>query len=294
MGALKRYGSTIIVLLNTFFGAIGLTLLVAGFFVKFATDYVDKYGKELISAFQSKLPEEIGNKLENIKISEFVGGAATAFIIVGVTILALVVWAYCGICCKSKWMLIVYAALLTAIFLCEATVAILFVSNRSIIDEKIKEPLMDALMLYEGSTSSSAISLAWNAIMGLLECCGVDGPDDFKKVTKWDHKLDPSKFQELVPLPMSTTPIAIKAPIVCANDKKKAIRDIISSPASPSVDYIQKGCYAAIWAKIEENQGMAIGLFAGIGVFQVVLFILTVFVIRGFPKSGGNKVSPSD
>jgi hypothetical protein len=44
--------------------AIGLTLLVAGFFVKFATDYVDKYGKELISAFQSKLPEEIGNKLE--------------------------------------------------------------------------------------------------------------------------------------------------------------------------------------------------------------------------------------
>jgi hypothetical protein len=44
---------------------------------------------------------------QNIKISEFVGGAATAFIIVGVTILALVVWAYCGICCKSKWMLIV-------------------------------------------------------------------------------------------------------------------------------------------------------------------------------------------
>lgn len=46
------------------FQVLGLFLLVAGFFVKFATDYVDKYGKEIINAVKDKVPEQIGDKLE--------------------------------------------------------------------------------------------------------------------------------------------------------------------------------------------------------------------------------------
>ncbi|XP_045207747.2 tetraspanin-18-like [Mercenaria mercenaria] len=291
MGAAKKYGSPIIVLLNTFFGVIGLVLLVAGFFVKYATDYVDKYGKELISKFQDKLPAAIGDKLENVKISEFVGGASTAFIIVGVAVLTLVVWAYCGICCQSKWMLIVYAALLTAIIIGEATVAILFATNRSMIDEKIKQPLLDSLDLYEGSTSNSAISLAWNALMGLLGCCGVDGPDDFKKAKVWNHKLDPNEFPNQVASAGIVTPVTIAAPVVCTKDKAAAIQTILNNGAS-SVKYIQIGCYEAIWTEIERHQGIAIGIFAGLGAFQIVLWILTVCLIREFGKSNRNKVAP--
>ena len=42
-----------------------------------------------------------------MKPSEFIGGAADVFIIAGCVLLGVVIWAYCGTCCQSKWMLIV-------------------------------------------------------------------------------------------------------------------------------------------------------------------------------------------
>lgn len=287
MSAITKHGTTLIVLLNTFFGLIGLVLLVAGFLVKYATDLLDKYGTKLISTFKDKVPEQIGDKLENFKISEFVGGASTAFIIVGVTLLALVIWAYCGTCCQSKWMLIVYAALLTAIILGEVALAVLFATNRSMIDEKIKKPLKESLDLYEGSTSNSAISLGWNALMGLLKCCGVDGPKDFENVTTWNHLLDPSQFPGHTQI-HPTMPITLDAPIVCAVDKESAIQKAFHGS---TVQYIQTGCYEAIWAQIEKHKAIVIGITAGLGAFQIILWVVTVCIIRELGKSGRNKVS---
>ena len=45
----------------------------------------------------------------NIKgvILTYPGGAATVFIIIGSVLLAIVIWAYCGMCCQSRWMLII-------------------------------------------------------------------------------------------------------------------------------------------------------------------------------------------
>ena len=40
-------------------------------------------------------------------VSSSTGSAATVFIIVGVVLAGIVIFAYCGVCCKSRWMLII-------------------------------------------------------------------------------------------------------------------------------------------------------------------------------------------
>lgn len=294
MGRIAKYGSTIIVLINTLFFMIALIFLVLGILVKHFPEYVDKYGGKLLSLMKEKLPDQFKNYVEDIKISEFVGEAATAFIVVGAVLLGLVIWAYCGTCCKSRWMLMIYAAILTAIIVGEVTVAILFSTKRDMIDQKIKEPLKESLTkFYEGSASKSAISRLWNALMGLMKCCGVDGPQDFQNATGWDHILDRSSFTTPAVSTGGTThgPVTLEAPIICAKDIEEAAKNAINHQ---KVTYVQTGCYAALWAIIEKNKNIAIGAAAGVGAFQLLLFILTICIIKDiWPKKKRNRVAPS-
>ncbi|KAL4229008.1 Tetraspanin [Mactra antiquata] len=284
MGAVSKYGTTFVIMINSLFGVIGLFFLIAGALVKFAPQYIDKYSGTLIDTVKKEVPEDVASHLEDFKLSEFVGAAATCFLVFGGVLTAIVMWAYCGTCCNSKWMLTVYAALMTALILGEIAVVVLFTTNRELIDDKLKKPLQESLKnFYEGSNSQSAISLAWNALMGLLHCCGVDGPEDFSTTNAWNSS---NEFSDTTLPP----PVFMEAPLVCLTDKENATNTLSATGNFTSAMYMQTGCYDALWSLVEENQTIAIAIFSGFGALQIILWLLTVCMIS---EMGGKKVKPS-
>ncbi|KAH3700279.1 CD63 antigen-like isoform X1 [Dreissena polymorpha] len=291
MGSITSCGTTLIVLINTLFGLIGLVCLAGGVVVKFKADLIDKATEPIMGLVkgQLKIPEQLGVDIENFKISEFIGGAATAFILIGSFLLGIVIWAYCGTCCKSQWMLVIYAAMLSAIILGEVAFVVIVTNKRSMIDDGIKSSLKESISdFYEGDKSMSALSLGWNALMALLKCCGVDGATDFRNTSNWEHMLNVSEGQGQVTC-------RLEAPVLCCADPSgfKTIPNTNNRPAGqiaecPGCDYNQ-GCYDSIWDLIYQHQKIAIGALAGIGAFQLILLILTICIIKDLSP---NKVGP--
>ncbi|XP_052803118.1 tetraspanin-11-like [Mya arenaria] len=284
MGAISQYGTTFIVLINTLFGVIGLTFLVGGSLVKMKPDLIDTVTKPLLNMAKEKmhLPEQLDVDTDSFKVSEFIGGAANAFIAVGGSLLALVIWAYMGTCLKSKWMLIVYAGLLSAIILGEVTFGIIVTKNRSLLDDGIKKSLKQTIAnFYEGSQSNSGISLGWNALMAMLHCCGVDGAEDFRNTSSWDHTMNIT----------GQSTIYVEAPVLCCEDTSTT--PPCSAYSTPVVNRkYNGGCYEAIWAFIKDHQTLAIGVSAGLGAFELILLVITICVIRELPSGKKSKVGP--
>lgn len=277
MDTIAKFGTCIITLINTLFGIIGLAFLVGGCLVKWGSSTINDLLKGALSHVKDAVPKSIGSDLENFDLAEFIGGAATVFIIVGTILVAMVIWAYCGICCKSRWMLIVYAAILTAIILAEVAAVVIFTKYRHVFDDAIKPPMKKSLKLYyTGDTGKDATTLAWNAIMGLLKCCGVDGKGDFKG-TNWNHTYT-----------YSSQTIQVEAPILCC----KTPSDSCSRQTTSSTNSYNEGCYDALWALVEDNKSVVIGIVAGLGAFQLILWFLVIWIIRALGKKK-NKVGPT-
>lgn len=291
MGAIAKHGTTFIVLINTFLGTIAVAFLALGVMLSVAPDCVDTLVDKAGLATQVKSlvdkmpPKFLGmGHLKESKLSSLFKGLNKPLIAIGVTLLCIVVWAYCGTCCKSRWMLIIYATILTAIVLGEVTVGVILATKRSMIDKALKELLKDSLTNFYGDQDGTgAVSLAWNVFMALLSCCGVDGFEDFESTKIWNNSV------------VANGTYSLRAPVMCCKTNDASSKCCLNSTHScnKDTDYYQ-GCYAALWNLIEKNKGIAIGIVTGIGVFQIILLVLTVCVIKELGKSKKNKIKPSD
>ncbi|KAK3583053.1 hypothetical protein CHS0354_003997 [Potamilus streckersoni] len=130
MDTLAKWGTSLIVLINSVFAILGLVFLVCGMLVKVWPEQLANIVK-MAGNFENLLPKGSPVHLADINPAAFLNGASTAFIIFGVVLLLVVVWGCCGACCKIRWMLIVYAVILAAIFLGEVSLVILFFTQRN-------------------------------------------------------------------------------------------------------------------------------------------------------------------
>ncbi|XP_052254039.1 tetraspanin-18-like isoform X2 [Dreissena polymorpha] len=155
MGSITSCGTTLIVLINTLFGLIGLVCLAGGVVVKFKADLIDKATEPIMGLVkgQLKIPEQLGVDIEYAAMLSAIILGEVAFVVI----------------VTNKRSMIDDG-----------------------IKSSLKESISD---FYEGDKSMSALSLGWNALMALLKCCGVDGATDFRNTSNWEHMLNVSEGQ---------------------------------------------------------------------------------------------------
>lgn len=273
MNGIAKCGNYLIVSVNSFFGVIGLTFLVGGCLLRFKPSLVSGLLNSMLGGFKDALPGDYADKLD---LGEILSGAFVPFIIIGCLLVAIVTWAFVAACCKIKWMLIVYVCFLAAVLLGEVAAIVIITRYRYIIDEATKASMKQSISdKYTGDNGTDSTTLAWNAIMGMLKCCGADGRDDFQETSAWDKIYN-----------TSTATILVEAPLICC----VTIADDCSSVATSLTNSYNQGCYDALWDLIDRYKYYMIGILAGVGAFHLLLVFLVIWLIRALWKD--NKVAP--
>ena len=91
-----------------YFQLIGLVLFIASCIVRWGTDIVDEYFQDAYSAFVKALRESGGSAdISNLDISDLLGDATIAFIVIGLFFFLLGIAGCIGACCKVRCLLIV-------------------------------------------------------------------------------------------------------------------------------------------------------------------------------------------
>ena len=87
---------------------IGLVLFIASCIVRWGTDIVDEYFQDAYNAFVKAIKESGGSAdISNLNISDLLGDATIAFIVIGLFFFLLGIIGCIGACCKVRCLLIV-------------------------------------------------------------------------------------------------------------------------------------------------------------------------------------------
>lgn len=260
MGVCDGCGRIILVIINILFSLIGLALFIASCIVRWGTDIVDKYLQDAYNAFVKALEESgASTDISELNISDLLGDATIAFIVIGLFFFLLGIIGCVGACCKVRCLLIVYAVILITIFVAEVVFVILLFTISSKIDSWLQTPILDKIKEdYTGTNGTDAFTLAINFVMHRFECCGIKNATDFTEAKKWPGRAE----NYSVPL------------ICCKNISDTACAEQPTSTNS----YVDQGCYKAITDWINDHKDILIGIGAGVAAVQLLLIIFSIVI----------------
>ena len=288
MDCLASCGKCFLTLINTLFGLIGLACLVIGLIIKFGKDVLNDVLKTVINQIGDQIKpmlDAIGKDtnefMKQLDLTELLGSLAIILIAFGVALLALVIVGYCGTCCMSRCLLITYSLILIILVLAQITGLVLLFASRDTLSDHIKVPLKDSLKDYKGDQAVDIISVAWNAVMLQVSCCGVDSYKDFSVATGW------KTYQA-----SGGTSISIDTPVVCCKETARANLGTSAAvsamcaktPLDATKSNFETGCYDAVWAEIDKSKTTVILILSAIIAFQAVMIFFSLWLARAIRK----------
>ncbi|XP_064618019.1 tetraspanin-7-like [Liolophura sinensis] len=292
MNCVAKFGKFILVSLNIFFIIISIVLIVLGALVKWGQNLLSQYLNPLLSGLNSAVGQAgLGNvDLSGFDLGVLLGDVAVALIIMGCILLFISIMGCCGACCQVRWMLIVYAIIISLVFLAQVIIVILLFAKTEEMRDVIKGPMRTSIRDgYVSFNSTDIISLGWNFAMMTFSCCGVDNYMDFDTATKWPGTYYVDDLGETVNL---TTPVACcKVEGTFPNFSPPSNYNCTFSPTANNSNYMN-GCYQAIEDFVFVYDAAFIGVGVGLAIFQICLIIFSCLLCKEMGKD--NSVKPYD
>ncbi|OWF55408.1 CD63 antigen-like [Mizuhopecten yessoensis] len=267
MGCFATCGKILLVIVNLLFLVIGLVFFILGFFCKFGNDTLKGYYEGALASLSTSLSDSgFGTvDLSSFDITEVIGTLGIAFIAIGTILLVITVFGFIGACCKIRCMLIGYCILVGLIVVGQIVFFGILFGNKTLITDQIKTPLKSSIQSdFQGLNGTNVVSLAWNFVHIQVKCCGVDSYEDFTGATLWPTNY-PSYF--------------LKTPLSCCMTLPSTTDFSCAASPTTSNNYKDTGCFDSIWDLALGNVGLMAGIFAGMGLFQIMLIVFGICVI---------------
>lgn len=247
-------GITCIVLgvVNAALLLIGLAVMIFGALLKWNRPVLEK----IISLAMKEIQNDVGDVSEEklksaIDYIQSLGGPVGLFIfIAGAVIACIAGLAFIGLCCHIRLFLIVYAAVIAAIFVVHGIILIIYFSNRDLLLKPMHTELEKLVLQYQSVASGDPASVALALIMPTFECCGYNNGDDFKQPESRFTKEDEIKGQKIDKLEFPVTCCKPEALGVDANQCPKKF--------TAENSYRDEGCKQHVDAKIDQIAKLSI------------------------------------
>ncbi|XP_053304528.1 tetraspanin-18 [Spea bombifrons] len=171
----------------------------------------------------------------------------------------------CGAIRENKCLLLFFFMFILIIFLAELSAAILaflFRENltRDFFTKEVKRH-------YHGSNSTEVFSATWNSVMTTFECCGVNGPEDFKDGVRF--KTKPHR----------------RVPEACCRRERLARDGEILNKAEclegKEMFQNRQGCYSVILTSLEPYVYIAGALTIGVLAVELCAMVFAMCLFRG-------------
>ncbi|XP_057339112.1 tetraspanin-1-like [Microplitis mediator] len=168
---------------------------------------------------------------------------------------------YCGAMFESRCLLCVYGILILAILILECTVVGLAFGLNNETEQGVRELLKSTIKYYAThEDKTEAVTLAWDAVMNQMTCCGVDNYMDFQLSSNW-----------------STAEKSI--PEACCYKVNKILKDpYCTTRPSLSNSYYMQGCYNALVNAIKENAAIVIGVAVTLAFVEILVIVLALYL----------------
>jgi len=164
----------------------------------------------------------------------------------------------CGACLNSKWLLTMYSVCLIAVLSLEIGAGVYAVVARTKFQDSSRSLMLRSLHeLYGVNGDQGAATVSWNVIMKDFQCCGVGDFNDFQE-SRWINEHRPMIF-----------------PDACCK-RPNTGRDCQTRPEQYS-NY-KTGCFDKVWAWLQTNVTIILGVALAVGIMQVVGIILSFYL----------------
>jgi len=193
-----------------------------------------------------QIATKYGGSFENEGSKAGYFGVAVGFVVALVSFLGC-----CGLAKSNSCMMKAYAVLVAVLLIAEVGTGIAAAINKGEAEDLVTKGMKSALDKYNTDDDTRFyIVEAWDAVQEDLQCCGVDGYQDWAKSTGWNNQND--------------------VPDSCCKAMTKGCG------ARSSIDQSNiytVGCKAVLIQTIKDNRSYAVYAGLGFGLFQIILII---------------------
>ncbi|KAI0219747.1 hypothetical protein LSAT2_028724 [Lamellibrachia satsuma] len=281
---------TLLVIINIIFVVLGGALLGGGIFLKVASDQT----ASVVDQIKSNIPDLANGAqiddaaatasplMSDDDINDLLNGIIIAFIVLGAFLFLLGMSGCCGACCAIKTMLIIYVFFVVLVFIGFLAVLIIFATKK--VDESVKTEADKVLKkTYAGIDDFSVKSLTLNYFMITRKCCGMKDYRDFDKAEKWKKtrwmEIEGRRILITMMTPVACCKMEGKFPSSVPKDKNCTI-----VPTDENNNW-NTGCNDKVTEALDKYRMHAIGGCAGIMIFQLLCFIMAVYIIKNVEVS---------
>jgi hypothetical protein len=158
----------ILIIMNTLFFIFGLLLLILGLVLKYTT---------VLNKFMNI------DGISTLITSTTISGFLIFVIVIAVFCMVVSLFGLIGSCCTNRFFLICYEVVIVLLFLAQAIALMVLLFSSSKVEKEFKNGLNKTVEDINNKTSSYQSNCAlMESLSSLFECCGANGPNDFKNV----------------------------------------------------------------------------------------------------------------
>lgn len=292
MGLLTFAGRIVLVVVNIVFILVSLTLIIAGFIIRFAHEWLKPRLDSVLNKIESTVQKGYGDaefSTDNFEFGSLVSTLCYIMIAAGVVLLAISFLGCCGACCSFTTVMLVYSIILIVILLAQVAAIILVFAKPDVVKDRMKSTFKDTMKDYDGIKGTSVSALGWNWVQQEFDCCGAEGYADF------ESKGSPYKgsgINDNAGMDSGTTG-DVGAPVACCKTlpETSAERATCAGNAGPPTEAnsnFNKGCVDKVWSRVVEDNTLMFGIVVGICfLIQIVLIIFACLVFKNRGVTGG-------
>lgn len=291
MGLLTFAGRIVLVVVNIVFILVSLTLIIAGFIIRFAHEWLKPRLDSVLNKIESTVQEGYGDaefSTDKFEFGSLVSTLCYIMIAAGVVLLAISFLGCCGACCSFTTVMLVYSIILIVILLAQVAAIILVFAKPDVVKDRMKSTLQDTMKDYDGIKGTSVSALGWNWVQQEFDCCGAEGYADF------ESKGSPYKDSGINDnAAMSGTTGDVRAPVACCKTLPTSDADRGTCAGDGGLpteanSNLNKGCVDKVWSRVVEDNTLMFGIVVGICfLIQIVLIIFACLVFKNRGVTGG-------
>ncbi|KAM7074707.1 leukocyte antigen CD37 [Ciconia maguari] len=235
-------------LFNLFFFALGSLLLAFGLWVLFD---------------RQSFAAVLGSPLYSLRVWSY------AFSGVGIVTMLLGFLGCLGALKEIKAMLLLYFGILLLLFAAQITVGVIIYTQRVTLATKVATYAQELIQGYPAQGPPGDPHESWDAVQQQLSCCGWNGPQDWNlsdgSPGDGDRAIACSCLE--APAPNSTH----GPPLALPHGR---------CPMAAPQDIFPRGCAEGVRGWLAENLVTVVGLCLGIGLLELCLLMLSMFLVR--------------